>query len=142
VTSHSTQGGDQAELFAGAGDGITNKSAEHIRVSKMKVTGSGIRSNNGYGIRLSRTGSGNRRLNSIYLDHVETSGFRTAGITMDAGSHVSVEYNDIRITHSNIYRNGYAGVWIGGCAASRSPGVYCFENVYAGYNLIHDNPGL
>ena len=111
-------------------------------MSKIKVTGSGIRSNNGYGIRLSRTVSGNRRLNSIYLDHVETSGFRMAGITMDAGSHVSVGYNDIRITHSNIYGNGYAGVWMGGCAASGSQGVYCFENVYAGYNLIHDNPGI
>ena len=142
VTSHPTQGGDQAELFAGAGDGITIENAEHIRVSKIKVTGSGIRSNNGYGIRLSRTVSGNRRLNSIYLDHVETSGFRMAGITMDAGSHVSVGYNDIRITHSSIYGNGYAGVWMGGCGASGSQGVYCFENVYAGYNLIHDNPGI
>jgi hypothetical protein len=61
VTSHPTQGGDQAEIFAGAGDGITIENAEHIRVSKIKVTGSGIRSNNGYGIRLSRTVSGNRR---------------------------------------------------------------------------------
>jgi hypothetical protein len=65
-----------------------------------------------------------------------------AGITMEAGSHVWVGYNDIRITHSNIYGNGYAGVWMGGCAASGSQGIYCFENVYAGYNLIHDNPGI
>src|SRR6185369_10881003 len=150
VTSHSTQGGDQAEIFAGAGDGITIENAEHIRVSKIKVTGSGIRSNNGYGIRLSRTVSGDRRLNSIYLDHVETSGFRMAGITMDAGSHVSVGYNDIRITHSNIYGNGYAGVWMGGCAASGSQGVYCFKDVDGGviehcsaYNngSLNKNPG-
>src|SRR4029453_9055555 len=129
VTSHPTQGGDQADIFAGAGDGITIQNAEHIRVSKIKVTGSGIRSNNDYGIRLSRTVPGNRRLNSIYLDHVETSGFRMAGITIDAASHVSLGYNDIRITHSNIYGNGYAGVGMGGCEAGGSRGVFFLRKV-------------
>jgi len=142
VASYPTPGGNQAEILAGDGDGITIENAEHVRVSNIKVTGSGINSNHGYGIRLSRTVSGSRRLNSIYLDHVETSGFRMAGITMNAAPHVSVGYNDIRITHSNIYGNGYAGVWMGGCAASGSHGIYCFDNVYAGHNLIHDNPGI
>src|SRR4030095_9007494 len=74
VTSYPTQGGGQEGIFAAAGDGSTIQNAEHIRVSKIKVTGSGIRSNNGYGIRLSRTVSGSRRLNSIYLDYVAASG--------------------------------------------------------------------
>src|SRR5215468_1622343 len=69
ITSYSSASGDRAEISAGAGDGITLRDSEHIRLSNLKITGAGINANNGHGITLRRTMSGSQRLNSIYLDH-------------------------------------------------------------------------
>ena len=142
ITSYSSASGDRAEISAGAGDGITLRDSEHIRLSNLKITGAGINANNGHGITLRRTMSGSQRLNSIYLDHVEISGFRMTGIAIYADATVSVGYNDVRITHSDVYGNGYAGMWMDGCAHRDFPGVYCMKNIYVGYTRIHDNPGI
>jgi hypothetical protein len=142
VTSYPSIAGTRAEIFAGLGDGIVVENAEYVRVENLRVVGGGISYNNGYGIKVNRAVAGSERLHSIYIDHVEVSGFRMTGIALHAGSDVAVGYDDVRITNSDIHGNGYAGVWMGGCAASGFWGVYCFSNVYAGHNVIHDNPGI
>ncbi len=142
VTSYPTAAGERATIFAGGGDGIVVENAQYVRLANLKIVGGGIESNNGHGIMMNRTVTGSDRLRSIYIDRVETSGFRITGIALYAGSNVAVGYDDVRMTNSDIHANGYAGVWMGGCAASGSQGVYCFTNVYAGYNVIHDNPGI
>jgi hypothetical protein len=119
VTSYPSIVGTRAEIFAGLGDGIVVENAEYVRVENLRVVGGGISNNNGYGIKVNRTVAGSERLHSIYIDHVEASGFRMTGIALHAGSDVAVGYDDVRITNSDIHGNGYAG-----------------------HNVIHDNPGI
>jgi Carbohydrate binding domain len=141
ITSHSTSAGERAEILAGNGEGLVVEDAQYIRISKLKITGSGITSNNGHGIKLDRKINGSARLKSVHIDQVETSGFRNTGIAFSATETVDQGWDDLRVTNADIHGNGYAGMWMGGCKGS-SDGTYCFTNVYLGYSKIHDNPGI
>ncbi len=144
VSSYPTANGTRAEILAGNGTGVLIRNCQHIRLSKMKVTGSGMATNAGYGIWLLHDDTNNVFLESIYLDDVETSFFGWAGISMEAKGSLNRGYRDVRVTHANSHDNVHAGMWTGICGGNwpDHPENYCYKDVYVGYSRFHNNPGF
>ena len=98
-----------ATIDAGISDGFYAKNCGNIRIENLKFVGSS--QNSCSGIAFVNALPEDRKLSNIHIDNVDVSGFRDAGICITAGPIDGglCGFNDVKITHANVYDNGDTG---------------------------------
>jgi hypothetical protein len=132
-------GSGRATIEAGTGAGLYVYNCGQLEISNLKIVGDGRLENSESGIFFYTDLPGDIKLERIYLNNLEVSGFRKAGINLGAWNNLT-GYQDVRITNSNVHHNGGAGITMWGFFDSALPG-HPHANIYVAYNTVYDNPG-
>ena len=129
-----------ATIDAGIGAGFYAKNCGNIRIENLKFVGSS--QNSCSGIAFVNALPEDRKLSNIHIDNVDVSGFRDAGICITAGPIDGglCGFNDVKITHANVYDNGDTGIIIIGHWNPLDEG-YSHVNIYVGHCCVYRNFG-
>ena len=112
-------GEGRAIIDGGKGRAVTIDGCDHVLVQRLKLTGSGRKGGNTTdGLYLAHSAGST-------VDHVEVTGFRSAGIRISGTQ-------DARITNVYAHENGHVGINSSGDMS---------KNLYIGYCLTENNPG-
>jgi hypothetical protein len=126
----SSYGSGRATILAGRGFGLYALDTAGFNVTNLNFVGTGANTSNG--IRFCDDRAGGAKLQHVYVDHVDVSGFGEFGI--DVGTLTSAAgYNDVRITYAVAHGNG-GGVFVWGQTPSSSN-----SNVYIGHCIAYEN---
>ena len=136
----STWGEGRATIRAGDAAGVVVYNAGGVSLSRLEVVGSGRESNGQTGILFFVDLPGDVKLEHVWVDDVEVSGFGETGIVIGANNGNS-GFRDVRITHAVSRDNALGGIEVYG-AWSEAPTGYAMEDVYIGHCRAHDNPGV
>lgn len=119
-------GKGRATINGGLGHGIFLTETNGMAIQDINVVGNGRNVNErGVGVYLDSA-------RNVSINLVDASGFQMAGILVTRGS------ENVRITHSNAYDNGYAGITTGYYYGRKSVN----KNIYVGYSKAFNNPGI
>lgn len=136
----SSYGAGIATLSAAlGGGGIAVFNVGGVEIRNLKVIGSGRTANTEEGIKFMNNPPTPFRLDHIYLDNVEVSGFGTEGVLI--WGEYGIGFQDVRLTNLRVYDNGKSGIEVGG-AFDRANYSYVHQNVYVAHNTAHDNSGI
>jgi hypothetical protein len=137
-------GGGRASIEAGKGKGVSIYNAGGVEVSNLIVTGAGRAA----GSRVSGveiyTDLGNAtKLEHVYIENVEVSGFGDAGILLAANPKDATKsgFRDVRITNVSAHDNADAGINSFGYFSS-SAKSWAHEDVYVGDSYAYNNRGI
>lgn len=135
----SSFGSGRAMIQAGSGFGIFIYNCDYVEISNLEIIGADRFNNIESGIFFYTDLPGDVKLKHIYLEQVEVSGFRKAGIEIGAWNHLT-GYQDVRITHSTLHHNGGAGIVTWGFFENALVG-HPHRDFYVAHNTVYDNPG-
>jgi hypothetical protein len=127
----SSYGTGSATINAGKSYGLSATNTAGFDIDNLDfVGGSG---NTNYGILFRDNLPGSTKLQHVYIDNVDVSGFGKSGI--DIGALGATDgYNDVNITHVQSHNNNGVAVYVWG----QTPAV-SNSNVYIGYTKAYDN---
>jgi hypothetical protein len=142
-------GQERATIRAGQGTGILVQNVGGVIVRDLELVGDGLGSNQGFGVEIINQ-RGAQRLDRIWLESLEASGFRWAGIyvggvpdlpgAVEASRPGRYGFRDVRISRSVAHHNMYYGIYVSGPWTRYSSG-YANENVSITDCIARDNPG-
>jgi hypothetical protein len=116
-------GAGRATIDGGNGSGLVAGGCSNLVVRNLNFVGTGRKvGNTGNGVYVFDS-------HSAEIDDVDVSGFRNNGV-------LGKGIRNVRITNVHAFKNGHAGICVGG---SRSNGRS--EDVYIGFCVAQDNPG-
>ena len=132
-------GTGRATIDAGNAAGIYVYDGAGFEIAHLNVVGSGRATNPGSGISFYTEEYNLFRHDSIYIHHVEVSGFNGGGITVEANEDFTLlGYENIRITDAVVHDNGDHGIYVlGGVLVTG----HCHRNVYIARCTAYNNPG-
>ena len=135
-------GRGRATIAAGDGAGVDVSDAGGVRISGIRVQGSGSATNQASGIQVVNRLRGGRRLAFIRVDHVTARGFGNAGILVagDPPDASPSGFRDVRISDCVASDNQDFGVEVT-AAYVESRSVYANRDVRVDRCRAHDNPG-
>ncbi len=137
VTSYGT---GRATISAGSGMGVFIYNTGGIKISNIKIVGSGYPSNNTNGIVFYMEVPGNVKLDTVQIDSVEVSGFGGFGITVTSWNQKS-GFKNVSITNAVSHDNGSGGIAVSGYWDPNST-LYSHQNVYVGHCTAYNNLGI
>ena len=138
----------QATIHAGAGTGIMVRNIGGIVIRDLNLIGSGASANRGFGVEVVNE-RGTERLDSVWLDHLDVSGFRWVGIYVGGvpnlpgiqrTAHGRYGFQNVRISRCAAHGNLYYGILVSGPWTQLHWG-YANANVTISDCVAHDNPG-
>lgn len=135
----SSYGSGRATISSGNDDGLFAYNCGGIVVKDLIFTGSGYTNDNGIGIFFWSDLSGASRPEHIYIDNVEASEYKEAGIGVygDGGLY---GFKDVRITNAEVHDNADVGIVVGSWPPPASGWAY--QNVYVGDCTVYNNRGI
>lgn len=104
-------------------------------ISNLKLVGSGATTNTSDGISFYNDLAGNIKLDYIYINNVNVSGFRNCGIAIGGWNNLSA-YRNVSITNSASHDNGKCGV------LTYAQTLNANENIYVGRVRAYRNLGI
>lgn len=136
-------GEGRATIDAGTGTGLFAKNTCGICIIDLNFVGAGTERSNGSGIWFINTLPVHKKLKNVHIDKVNVSGFKHAGISIAAQPIDSgwCGFNNVKITHANVFDNGDAGISCNGVWKPEAEG-YSHHNVYIGYCRVYRNEGI
>ena len=145
-------GQGRATIRAGQGTGILVQNVGGVIVRALELVGDGLSSNQGFGVEIVNQ-RGAQRLDRVWLESLEASGFRWAGIYVGGvpdlpGLGPSTEpsrpgrygFRNVKISRCVAHDNMYYGIYVSGPWTRHSSG-YANENVSITDCIARDNPG-
>ncbi len=132
-------GEGRATSDAGTGDGLYALNSGGFVVANLNFVGSGPSSNSGSGVQFDTNLPGDAKLEHVYIDHVDASGFRKFGVTV-GGSNGKSGFRDVRVTYVNASNNATGGIETHGVFSSSSA-AYANEDVYVNHSNALGNLG-
>jgi hypothetical protein len=133
----SSYAGTRAVISAGKSYGMKVENGAGFYVANINFVGSGS-SNTQSGILFYTTLSGNVKLDTVHIDHVDVGGFST-GILI-GGWRGLTGYRNVSITWSTVHDNSSNGINIFGYYPVASG--YPIQNVYIGHTRAYNNHGI
>ena len=133
----------RATINAGIGAGFFAKNRGGVRIVDLNFVGAGAEQNTSSGIWFVNTLTEHKELKQIQIDRVEVSGFKHAGICIDAqpidGGWCG--FSNVKITHAHIHDNGDVGI---SCLGAWNPEVegYSHTDIYVGNCRVYKNLGI
>jgi hypothetical protein len=141
VTSY---GPGRATILPGTGVGILIQDTGGFTISNLNVTGSGMDTNQDYGIHLLNDGAGGTvpgYFNHLYLDSLDVSGFGNYGVTIDCQSNTS-GFQDVQLTNSQLHDNLLGGlVMFSPYYYDTTTTAQMVQGLYVGHVNAYNNPG-
>jgi hypothetical protein len=140
----SSYGEGKANIEAGKGKGVSIYNAGGVEVSDLIVTGVGYGAGNRVsGVEIYTDRGNATKLEHVYIDNVEVSGFGDAGILLGADPEDGTKsgFRDVRITNVSAHDNADAGINSFGYF-SRSAKGWAHEDVYVGDSYTYNNRGI
>jgi hypothetical protein len=134
VTSY---GSSRAFIYAGSGSGLYVYNTAGYYIDNINFVGSS--GNTHSGIQFYADLSGNVKLDTIFIDQVDVSGFAN-GIVIGAWNNLT-GYKNVSITNSAIHGNAKDGINIYGYSSATLVG-YPNQNVYIGHTVAYNNTGV
>jgi Right handed beta helix region len=107
-------------------------------VANINFVGAGAGSNTQSGILLYTALSGNVKLDTVFIDQVDVSGFST-GITIGAWNNLT-GFKNVSITSTSVHDNARDGILVYGYTSSTMVG-YPNQNIYIGHTVAYNNTG-
>jgi Right handed beta helix region len=145
-------GNGRAVIDGGRGTAILVRNIGRVTLRDLEVRGGGPESNRGYGVEVVNE-RGIRRLESIWLDNIEASGFHWAGIYVGGvpgvpggakpPEGIRYGFRDVRIARCTSHGNMYYGIWVSGpwpAWMGKTTG-YANQAVRITHSLAFDNAG-
>ncbi len=133
--------GNEPATIASAGTvAISAYNVAGLRLSNLKVQGSGRTNNQHDGISFYADLPGNVKLGFIEISNVEVSGFGSYGISIGAWNN-KTGFSDVRIVAVSAHDNGLGGINVWGPSVTSISG-YAHRNVYIGYSKSFNNTGI
>jgi len=129
----SSYGTSRATIDAGAGCGLRAYDTAGFDISNLNFVGAGAAGNKQNGIMFHDDLPGSAKLQHVYIDSVDVSGFGLDGVDIAALTDTD-GYNDVRITNVASHNNGLVAVYVWGQTPSASN-----SNVYIGHCAAYDN---
>lgn len=136
----SSYGTGRATVNAGTDYGFYAYNVAGIIIKNINFTGDGYDVNENHGIFFYNDLTGDIKLDYIYIDSVEISGFKEAAVTIGAWNGNS-GFNNVSITHANVHDNGKVGINTWGFFDQDKTG-YSHSNVYVAYCYVYNIFGL
>jgi hypothetical protein len=130
-----SDGREPASIDAGDGPGIVIRDRGEVRISNLRLIGSGRQNNRACGIRI--TASASRQYRNILIDRLDVSDFGEDGILIHSTARNS-GFKNVRITNVFSHHNGRSGITIGTDAYPATP----HEDIYLGRCAAYWNPGI
>jgi len=145
-------GQGRAIIRAGQGTGVLVRDVGGVVVRNLELVGDGLSRNQGFGVEIVNQ-RGAQRLDRVWLESLEASGFRWAGIYvggvpdlpgLGAASKASrlgrYGFRNVKISRCAAHDNMYYGIYVSGPWTQHSSG-YANENVSITDCIARDNPG-
>ncbi len=130
-----TYGIGRATILADVSGGIFVYDTGGISISNLRIVGPGVRARgNASGISFFTNLANGARLQHVYVNNVEASGFVGAGISVASWSGHS-GFSDVRITNCSLHDNLEAGL------ATYAQMADVHQNVYIGHVQAFNNAG-
>jgi hypothetical protein len=130
-----------ATIRPGTGVGILIHDTGGFTVSNLNITGSGMDTNQDYGIHVLDDLSTSTVFQHIYIDHANVSGFGNYGIILDCPSSTS-GYQDMQITYSQFHTNLYGGmITLPPYYYNQTLTTEFIQGFYMGHVNAYNNPG-
>ncbi len=143
VITFGSYGDGRATIDAGIGTGFFAKNCGGVRIVELNFVGAGIEQNTSSGIWFVNTQPKYKKLKYIRIDKVDVSGFKHAGICIDAQptDRGWSGFSDVKITHANVHDNGDVGI---SCIGTWNPEEegYSHTNIYVGNCRVYRNLGI
>lgn len=139
VTITSYGGGGRAIIAAITGHGLYAYNCAGLDIRNINFTGSGPTKNTGCGIFFYMDLGGAAKLNRIYINKVDVSGFGEEGISIGSW-HVSRSgFRNVRITQTRVFNNRVNGLDVWGYRPSTT--AWSHQNVFVSNCKFFDNSG-
>lgn len=115
-------GQGRARIHAGKGTGLLIRNLGGVVIRDLVLKGENAGTNRGFGVAVVNE-RGTAQLESVWIDHVEASGFHWAGIyvggapdlpgikTPESGRY---GFRNVRISRCAVHGNMYYGIWVSG----------------------------
>jgi hypothetical protein len=129
----SAYGTGRATIDAGIGFGLKAYDTAGFDISNLDFIGAGAAVNRQNGIMFHDDLPGDAKLQHVYIDHVNVSGFGLDGVDIAALTATN-GYDDVRITNVGSDYNGQVAIYVWG----QTPAV-SNTNVYIGYCAAYGN---
>ena len=144
-------GDGRAVIRAGRGTAILARNIGGVAIRDLELEGGDAGANRGFGVEVVNE-RGAARLDSVWLDNLDVSGFHWAGIYVGGAPGLPgtggapqgrFGYRNVKIERSVAHGNMYYGIWVSGPWAGwkARPAGYANENVTISDSVAHDNPG-
>lgn len=130
----SSYGTGRATINGNNGDAIYIYNLAGFDINNINLVGSGESTNSGSGINIYTDLAGDVKLDHIYIDQVETSGFGKYGIVIGGWNNLS-GYKNVNITNVSSHGNKLAGIATYGQAYPAN------QDVYVGHSVAYQNVG-
>ncbi len=141
VSSYGSGGDGRATISSGTSDGLYAYDCAGFDVTDLKFIGSGYNVPGGYGIRFYTDRGDGVKLERVYIDNVDVSGYYEIGIEVYADDSSLSGFRDIRITDSISHDNGDKGISTSGVWPPQAP-AHSLEDVYVGGCTTYNNFGI
>ncbi len=136
----SSYGTGRATVTSGLTDGIYVYNRAGLEISDMIFVGADPASRESFtGINVWTDLAGDVKLEHLYIDNVDVSGYPERGISVGGWNNRS-GFKDVRITNSDIHGNGDIGIFTWGYQYPASG--WANEDFYIAYCNTYDNSGL
>jgi hypothetical protein len=137
-------GEGRASIEAGKGKGVSIYNAGGVEASNLIITGVGYAAGSRVsGVEIYTDRGNATKLEHVYIENVEVSGFGDAGILLGADPEDATKsgFRDVRITNVSAHDNADAGINSFG-HFSRSAKGWAHEDVYVGDSYAYNNRGI
>jgi hypothetical protein len=129
----SSYGTGRATVNGGDGEGLMVYNAPGYNITNLKFVGSGTSTNTKAGVSFYVDLPGDVKLDHVYLDNLEVSGFHK-GISI-GGWNNNTGYRDIRVTYVDTHDNAQTGI------NTYAMLPYTHQNAYFGHIRSYNNVG-
>ncbi len=144
----SSFGTGRATISAGGGDGIDVRDTAGVNISNLVLVGTSAAAVAlaGSGIQLTNDLAGDVKLDHVYIDDVDVSGFGFVGIGIDGttdGAGGGSGFKDVQVTNSAVHGNTDAGIFSYAGDYTANPAAYglAHEAIYVDNVRAYDNTG-
>ena len=132
----------RATISSGTSNGFYAYNTAGFEVQDLVFVGAGRTVNADFsGIYFYMDLSGNTKLEHVYIDNVDVSGYREKGICIGAWHSTGSGFRDVRITDAEVHDNGCIGIEAWGYWPSVLPDR-SHEDIYVGDCTVYNNAGI
>jgi hypothetical protein len=141
VGSYGSGGDGRAMISSGTSDGLYAYDCGGFDVTDLKFIGSGYSVPGGYGVRFYTDRTDGVKLERVYIDNLDVSGYYEVGIKVSANDDSLSGFRDVRITNCISHDNGDKGINTEGVWPPQDP-AHSLEDVYVGDCVAYNNFGI